>query len=299
MIHHITAICASAERTALFYTKVLGLRLVKLTINQDDIGTYHIYFGDKTGRPGTALTFFQWSDLPKGKPGPGMVSKVAFSVPTLAFWEERLKKLHVAMKKETRFGKSVLGFSDPDGLELELVEHGKAGNWAEEVPKEYAISGFYGATLMLEDYEETGELLTKHLGYSKEKSEGNLHRYVSKETVIDLQEAPDTHPGIAGLGTAHHIAFRSKDKETQLSLREKLKIEGFHPTPSIDRYYFRSVYFREPGNVLFEIATDGPGFTVDETEEKLGSKLVLPPAFEFQRKEIEMLLPPFSFSKLN
>ncbi len=300
MIHHITAICSNAGRSARFYTKVLDLRLVKLTINQDDMGTYHIYFGDRTGRVGSVLTFFQWSEMPKGKVGVGMVSKVAFKIPlgSMKFWEKHLKKNGVKIKKEERFGRNVLSIEDPDGLNLELIEEGGAGNWAKNVNEESSISGFYGATLLVRDYEDTANLLTRFLRYVHIKSEDNMHRYFSDETIIDIEEDSKMENGEYGLGSVHHIAFRTENEETQMDLRESLKKAGFNLTHSIDRFYFKSVYFREKGGILFEIATDGPGFIVDEKEEDLGTKLVLPPKFELQRKEIEKLLPGFDFGKV-
>ncbi len=293
MIHHITAICSEAHATLNFYTKILGLRLVKLTVNQDDVGTYHFYFGNKFGEPGTVITFFLWRDLPKGIVGNGMVSKISFAIPQLSmeFWEKHLIKNDVKVKKELIFGNKVLCFCDPDGLELELVENGKAGNWGKAVPEKFSINGFYGATIMIEDYKPTSQLLIKHFGYKFVKKEGELFRFSSGNSVMDINQTSIVIKGEIGIGSVHHIAFRTKNKETQLLLRKKLKKEGFYLTPSIDRYYFRSVYFREPGGVLFEIATDGPGFTIDEREEELGSKLVLPPIFEKQREKIEKLLP--------
>ena len=298
MIHHITAICSSAQESARFYTRVLDLRLVKLTVNQDDLGTYHIYFGDRTGSPGTVLTFFQWSDLPKGELGIGMVSKVAFKIPlgSMKFWEKHLITNGIRISKNVKFGRKVIAFADPDGLSLELVEEGDGGDWAKNLEEQYAINGFYGATLLVADYEDTAKLLTKHLGYVHIKSEDNIHRYFSSETIIDIEEGSKIENGNYGLGSVHHIAFRTENLETQMALRERLKKEGFSLTPSIDRFYFRSVYFREPGGILFELATDGPGFTADEDVEELGSKLVLPPKFEEQREKIEKLLPKFDFS---
>lgn len=298
MIHHITAICSDAEKTNEFYTGVLGLRLVKVTVNQDDIGTYHIYFGDKTGSPGTVLTFFLWPDLPEGNVGPGMVSAVAFSAPSssLNFWEKRLEEFNVKVSRENRFGEEFLSFRDPDGLPLEIVGSAGQGNWkTEDIPIENSIKAFYGATLLLEENEPTAEILTKNFGYSHEKSEGNWHRYSSETSAIDIHVSPDAHPGISGTGTVHHIAFRAKNDEEQKRIRQDIIKQGLHLTSVIDRFYFKSVYFREPGRVLFEIATDGPGFAVDEPEDSLGEKLVLPPAFEHLREKIEKMLPEFNF----
>jgi glyoxalase family protein len=297
MIHHITAICADAQVTTDFYTKALGLRLVKLTVNQDDVGTYHLYFGNRIGDPGTVLTFFPWKHLPKGKSGPGMVSAVAFAVPkhSLQYWEERLRKNGVAVHTSSRFQTHVLSFVDPDGLALELVETTGSSTWTKTIAKEHAIISFYGATLCLHEQQETAELLTTHFEYKQVAQEGNWVRLSHAHSALDLHEAPEAHQGIPGHGTVHHIAFRSANAVEQATLRKQLLQEGLHLTPQIDRYYFMSVYFREPGGILFEIATDDPGFTVDEPEESLGSKLVLPPLFELHRKEIEELLPPFRF----
>lgn len=298
MIHHITAICSDADRTASFFVRELGLRLVKLTINQDDIGTYHLYFGDRLGRPGTVLTFFPWPQLPSGRVGPGMVSAVMFGAPSTSidYWEERLS--HLGVSREERFGLDVLSLVDPDGLPLLIVGHGDAGDWAShDVPAEHAINGFFGAELEPLGDEGTLRVLGR-FGFRKESSDGALTRFVSGSdvgSVIDVREAPAAPPGRQGLGTVHHIAFRASDDDEQLRLRRFFVSEGLSLTPVIDRFYFKSVYFREPGGILFEIATDGPGFAVDEDADALGERLVLPPSFEPMRARIEGLLPPFSF----
>lgn len=320
MIHHITAICKDAQVTTDFYRNILGLRLVKVTVNQDDVGTYHIYFGDRMGSPGTVLTFFPWSSLPPGRIGSGMVSAVAFAVPQLDFWHDHLAANKIHFEQSSKFGQRVLACKDPDGLALEIVEHGEPGNWS-TVSEKHAISGFYAATLLVDDIAPTARVLSC-FGYALQEKNDTLFRYVAQSAtmqaaaqamqatparqasgaVIDIQLADSHsqgHPGRSGLGTVHHIAFRAKDHAQQELLRASLRALGLQPTAPIDRYYFTSVYCREPGNILFEIATDQPGFTVDEPESSLGSALVLPPRFEPLRKDIEKILPPFRFSTLN
>ncbi len=300
MIHHITAICADAQRTSDFYTNILGLRLVKLTVNQDDVGTYHLYFGDRVGAPGTVMTFFPWAYLPQGTLGVGCVSAVAFAVPpgALHYWESRLNRSGINVESVERFGVKNLLCADPDGLKLEFTESPGVSDWTKQVSQEYAIHSFFGATLMVQDATPTQQMLMEYFNYSFEAHAPSRMRLRSASGgVIDIISNQEMESASQGTGSVHHIAFRTADNMAQRVIRARLVAEYLHPTPIIDRYYFASVYFREPGGILFEIATDGPGFTVDETEAALGTKLVLPPRIEAARAEILKMLPPFEFNK--
>jgi glyoxalase family protein len=298
-IHHVTAIAGDPGENLGFYTEVLGLRLVKRTVNFDDITTYHLYYGDETGTPGTVLTFFPFLGARRGLPGRGQATATAFAVPegALDYWIDRLAE-HGAEVGEPveRFGAGVLPFGDTDGQPLELVES-DAGTepWTgSDVPAEYAIRGFHGVTLHSADPEATGSVLAL-LGYAETGHEGDRTRYEasggSRAAVVDLldREGPRAVPGV---GTVHHVAFRTPDAETQAAWRERLVEAGLHVTYVKDRQYFESIYFREPGGVLFEIATDGPGFLRDEPVATLGSELGLPPWLEDDRDTIEGQLPP-------
>ena len=301
-IHHITAIAAGAKKNHEFYTKVLGLRLVKKTVNFDDPTTYHFYYGNETGEPGTILTFFPWEGIRRGRAGTGQVTAVSFSVPggSMSFWLDRFKKYEVVYNNPSeRFGENVLVFLDPDGLKLELVsDAGDERNaWdADEVPREFGIRGFHSAALTLEGYEATAKLLTEVFGYEKKDENVNRFRFVNPNStnanILDLVCLPSGQRGSVAGGTVHHIAFRAANEGDQLRLREKLIDLGYNVTPVLDRNYFKSVYFREPGGVLFEIATDPPGFTVDEDLADLGRGLKLPDWLEYRRDEIESVLPP-------
>ncbi len=301
-IHHITAIAAGAKKNHEFYTKVLGLRLVKKTVNFDDPTTYHFYYGNETGEPGTILTFFPWEGIRRGRAGTGQVTAVSFSVPggSMSFWLDRFKKYEVVYNNPSeRFGENVLVFLDPDGLKLELVsDAGDERNaWdADDVPREFGIRGFHSAALTLEGYEATAKLLTEVFGYEKKGENVNRFRFVNPNSananILDLVCLPSGQRGSVAGGTVHHIAFRAANEGDQLRLREKLIDSGYNVTPVLDRNYFKSVYFREPGGVLFEIATDPPGFTVDEDLADLGRGLKLPDWLEYRRDEIESVLPP-------
>lgn len=300
-IHHITAIAAGAKRNHEFYTKVLGLRLVKKTVNFDDPTTYHFYFGTERGEPGTILTFFPWEGIRRGREGTGQVTAASFSVPgdSMSFWLNRFRSHNVIYNNpSSRFGEEALVFLDPDGLKLELVSDDGDGRkaWdADEVPTEFGIRGFRGAALTLDGYEATANLLTGVLGYEKKEEHVNRFRFVNGNSenanVLDLICLPSGQRGSVAGGTVHHIAFRAADEADQLALREKLISLGYNVTPQLDRNYFKSVYFREPGGVLFEIATDPPGFTIDEELKDLGRSLKLPGWLEPQRDEIESVLP--------
>ena len=304
-IHHITAIASSAAENLQFYTEVLGLRLVKKTVNFDDPHTYHLYFGDETGTPGTIMTFFPWENMPQGAVGAGMISAVAFAIPKTAvsFWTERLTKKGVTVKTERRFGEEVLRFSDPHGLSLELaaVEHASTPTpWTKgSVSEPFAVRGFHSATALVNDAAAPARALTDLLGMRRVGKEGGRTRFAMADpsapgVMYDIVEDRSAPPARPGGGTVHHIAFRAADDADQKRWRAKVAALGIDVTPVIDRNYFRSIYFREAGGVLFEIATDPPGFAVDETEAHLGTGLMLPPQYENRRAEIERHLPPLN-----
>jgi glyoxalase family protein len=301
-IHHVTAIAGDAQRNYEFYTDVLGLRLVKRSINQDDPSTYHLFYADGRGSPGTSMTFFPFDGVTEGQVGAGQVGVTAFRVPegSLDYWADRLDDHGVAREEPTeRIGERVLPFEDPDGLPLELVEgDGAADPWTEDVPEEYAIRGFHGVALLVRDLGPTGELL-EAMGYERTHEDEERVRFVSSGdlgAVVDL--IPTQQTGRQGYGTVHHVAFRTPTDEDQRAWREAFVDMGFEPTPVIDREWFHSVYFRggtreaNTGGVLFELATHEPGYTVDEPLSELGSSLVLPPKFEDRREAIEANLPP-------
>jgi len=302
-LHHVTAIAGNPLRNLDFYTRTLGLRLVKRTVNFDDPGTYHLYYGDETGSPGTVLTFFPWEHAVKGRVGSGETEQTAFRVParSLGYWTHRFIDKGVAHEAlEKRFGESVLPFSDPDGTSLALVGAPDAENepgWSNgEIPAESAVRGFHGVTLLLDNGAKTGAILTDVLGLKEAGREGANIRYHAAGSapgaVIDIHEAKGLGRGRQGRGSIHHIAFRAADDAEQAAMAKKLVAQhGMHPTDQRDRNYFRSIYFREPGHVLFEIATDIPGFAIDEPVASLGRALKLPPFLEQHRGEIEKALP--------
>ncbi len=303
--HHITAIAGDAQRNLAFYTSVLGLRLVKKTVNFDDPGTYHFYFGNESGTPGTILTFFPWEGITKGRQGAGMPTEVGYSVPanSLDFWKSRLEENHIKITGSgTRFGEEFLAFEDPDGLPIALIVSGIGDDrkpWeTEEVKAAHAIRGFHSVTLTLRAVEDTAKVLTDIFAYTPSGKEGNRHRYITDASptaaIVDLIEAAEAINSLNAGGTIHHVAFRVKDEDVLMAFREKVVAFGLHITPKIDRNYFFSLYFREPGGVLFEIATDNPGFTADESLAELGTNLMLPAQYESRRKEIENVLPVLS-----
>ena len=307
-IHHVTAIGGDPQRNVDFYEGVLGLRLVKKTVNFDDPGNYHLYYGDEVGTPGTVMTFFPWVHAPRGRRGAGQVVATAFSVAREAvpFWEERLRENGVSVAARIgRFGEEGFAFEDLDGLLLEILAPAEADGregWTDgPVPAENAIKGFAGATLLERDQRRTDELLTGVLGFRAVGEDGKRLRYVIGEggpaTVLDVVEDADAGRGNPLVGTVHHIAFRVPDEETQRALREEVATLGYNVTPVLDRNYFRSIYFREPGGVLFEIATDVPGFTVDEPVEELGTNLKLPPQYESRRGQLEERLAPIELPR--
>ncbi len=301
-LHHITAIANLAQRNYDFYTKLLGQRMVKKTVNFDDPGTYHFYYGDEKGSAGTILTFFPWEGIGKGKVGGGMASEIAYSIPegSLEFWKERFTLNNVVIgDAEERFGELYLPFLDPDGLNLSMVVPKTADNrlgWStKEVNKDFATKGFHNSTLIVRDLDLTAKVLTDLLDYEEIGQEGNRYRFknvnVDSANIIDILVDKDATRGINTAGTNHHIAFRVKNDEDQMALREKIMSSGLQITPQIDRDYFHSLYFREPGGVLFEIATENPGFDIDEPLAELGTSLKLPKQYESNREEIEKVLP--------
>ncbi|TYP93414.1 glyoxalase family protein [Fodinibius salinus] len=299
-IHHITAIAGDPQRNYEFYTQVMGLRLVKKTVNFDDPSSYHLYYGNESGDPGSIITFFTWPHMQKGKPDRGQVVSVAFAVPTTSkqFWIEHLEDQDVSFEDPfERFGKEVIGFQDPDGLYVELVfSPGVDGTegWGEGVvPQKHAIRGIHGVSLAEKNYEGTGRLLEYELGFELTDQLDNRYYYTSGSEIGSVIEVIDQFQpnGRAGRGTVHHIAFRSEDEQEQQAICEQLYHKGYHLTEVKDRTYFKSVYFHEPGGILFEVATDPPGFTVDENLEDLGSSLTLPDNLEPYRHKLEADLP--------
>ena len=300
-LHHVTAISSNAKQNHHFYTNVLGLRMVKKTVNFDDPGTYHFYFGDEQGTPGTIITFFPWEGIGQGRNGAGMATHTGYSVPegSFTFWEERLKKHGITARESEIVGEKVLSFNDPDGMQLQLIVPNKQDSrepWTtDEISSDVAIRGFHNVTLTLRSADATSKVLTDILGYTLAKQVGNRYRFeidtIDTANIIDIVESPNAPYGNNSAGTNHHIAFRVKDDDILMQLREKVVAAGLSITPKIDRDYFFSLYFREPGGVLFELATDNPGFTIDEPLEELGSKLKLPSQYEKMREQIESVLP--------
>ncbi len=308
-IHHVTAIASDPQQNIDFYTHVLGLRLVKLTVNFDDPGTYHFYYGDEVGQPGTILTFFPWRGARRGRPGNGQVSVTSFSIPegAVGYWQERLGRLGIFVGEPSRrFDEEALVFLDPDGMQLELVAEAGVESrrpWAGgPVPPEAAIRGFHSVTLWEENLEHTAALLTGVLGFRLVQSAGSRSRFEAASSepgsILDIIHRPDQGTGWGGAGTVHHVAWRTADDQTQQAWRQEIASLGFHVSPVMDRQYFHSIYFREPGGVLFEIATDPPGFTWDEAPDRLGTGLKLPSWLETQRVQIEQILPDLSLPEV-
>lgn len=301
-IHHVTAIAGDPQQNVNFYAGVLGLRLVKKTVNFDDPGTYHFYYGDERGTPGTILTFFPWPNVRRGRQGTGQATTTSFSVPeaSLGYWIERLTAHGIEYDKPVRrFDEQVLAFRDPDGLMLEVVAHSRErrNGWENgSVAGEHAIRGFHTVVLCVDSYAETAKLLTETMGFRQIAEEGNQYRYAVKEggagLQVDIRHAPDFWQGVVAGGTVHHVAWRTESDDTQLAWRRRIAELGLSVTTVQDREYFHSIYFREPGGILFEIATDPPGFAVDEPLESLGTNLKLPPWLESSRQRIESVLPP-------
>lgn len=303
-LHHITAIAGPAQENLDFYAGVLGLRLVKKSVNQDDPGTYHLFYADAEGHPGTDITFFPWADLAPHRDGYGLSTEVSLAVPpgSLQFWTTRLQRHGTQIfPPEERFGQDTLPFADPHGLRLALTEsESSLGRrftpWERSpIPVAHQIRGLESARMVERDLEKTVSFLTDALGFRKIGEVDGWLRYGLGEgesgQYIDLRAAPEARRGAWGTGSVHHLAWRVDDVTHQLEVREQVVRGGADPTPVIDRFWFKSVYFREPGGVLFELATDGPGFGVDENVETLGESLVLPPWLEANRPAIEAALP--------
>ncbi len=306
-IHHITALASDPQKNLDFYAGILGLRLVKKTINFDAPEVYHLYYGNETGAPGTILTFFPYPTIARGRKGKGQVTVTSFSIPvaSLEYWMKRLTKFNITYNlPDIRFNaEAFIYLEDPDGLGIELVatdQDSRPGFTYGQIPLEHSIKGFYGVSIAEEGYEKTAGLLTAQMDHQLITEKGNRFRYSASGKpgdFIDIICSPDSLRGLGGGGTVHHIAFATNDDATQLAAREKLVTAGFNPTPVLDREYFHSIYFREPGGVLFEIATNPPGFAVDEEPAHLGEALKLPPWYESNRFEIEQGLQPIQLNK--
>lgn len=305
-IHHITAIVGHPQENIDFYAGVLGLRLVKKTVNFDDPGTYHFYFGDKEGKPGTLITFFPWPDAYQGKIGNGQVGVTSYVIPegSMSFWQERLDKFRIPFTMTERFGESLLVFQDPHGLNIELVERkeGELNQWEfGHVTSDVAIKGFGGAVLYSSFPEKTSELLENIFGLQRIGREGDFIRFQSPSEIGNVVDVKITSSGrdIMGVGTVHHIALRAKDDNDQLEWKTSLESNGYRVTPVQDRKYFHSIYFREYGEILFEIATDPPGFAIDESLDALGKELKLPERYEKYRERLENKLMPVEVRNLD
>jgi glyoxalase family protein len=305
-IHHLTAVASSAAENVVFYKLVLGLSLVKKTVNFDDPYTYHLYYGNPAGSPGTLVTFFPWENLPPGRPGAGMITAVAFAIPrnSIRYWYKHLMARGVAPELEERFGDPLLRFQDPHGLPLELVGVSKSAPTVfgahQSIAPVHAIFGLHSATMVQNDLSGTEALLSDIMGMRHLDREKNRHRFGMSEdskagSFVDVVLDPAAAPGSSGGGAVHHIAFRTANDETQKTWQRRLRENGYAVTGVRDRKYFRSIYFNAPGGVLFEIATDPPGFAVDEAPEKLGQELKLPSRYEPIRPEIEKRLPSLTY----
>jgi len=302
-LHHVTAIAGDPGENLAFYTGLLGLRMVKRSVNQDAPDTYHLFYADGEGRPGTDITFFPWPRMGPARPGIGLAMEVSFSVSegSLAWWADRLADADVELHtRETRFGDPALSFRDPDGLGLALIETDEplaTAPWRHStVPERHQLKGFHAVRLWERELEGTVRFLTEGLGFRRGGEEGGWHRFEASgggaSRRVELRGLPAERRGAWGTGAVHHVAFRAPDEEAQAEIRRRVMSAGGHPTEFIDRFWFRSIYFKEPGGVLFEVATDGPGFTVDEDAETLGEDLILPPWLEPRRAEIEAELVP-------
>jgi glyoxalase family protein len=307
-IHHVTAIASDPQRNLDFYAGLLGLRLVKKTVNFDDPGTYHFYFGDETGSPGSLLTFFPWPGAHRGRPGPGQVAVCSFAIlpSSIGFWIERLVRYAIRYEgpEIRQIGSDeperVISFKDPDGMLLELVGTDAARDrpaWVRSsgFAADNAIRGFHSVTLWVEQNEKTVEILVDTLGFHRTGEAGSTVRLSVGDggpgAMIQVRTTGAFVPGVSGAGTVHHVAWRVRDDAAQLALRSHVASAGLEPTPVIDRSYFHSVYFREPAGILYELATNSPGFTIDEPLERLGERLMLPPQYEPHRGQIEAVLP--------
>jgi len=299
-IHHITVLAGDAQQNAAFYTEKLGMRLVKKSVNQDDPGTYHLFYGNQAAEPGSSLTFFPWPNAQKGEAGVGEVVNVGLQVPKGSedYWEIRLSENDISYEVVKVFGRKALRFEDPDGLELDIVFEGEAKPEVENVnyvvPAEHTIQGFWGARMLLTEKEHTEMLLGELFGFEKADSNNNQTLYQTDAPIgryVIIEKAEKTEYGKNGRGIVHHIAYRAENKEELDQLRQEVNKKGLNPTQIIDRHWFNSVYYRIPAGVLFEMASDDPGYTVDEEFEHLGEKLILPPWLESKRDRIEKILP--------
>lgn len=306
-IHHVTAICSNAQVNLDFYCGVLGMRLIKKTVNFDAPEVYHLYYGDEAGNPGSILTFFPYPGLVSGRHGKGMLNTTSFSLPvsSLNYWIKRFTRFNIHHKDpEERFDNEiVIYFEDPDGLGLELVfddSDTRRGYGGGPVPGEHAIRGFFNVEIWEEGYERTAGLLIEQLDHKLIREKGNRFRFGVNDqpgNYVDILCTPDSLKGLSGSGTVHHIAFNTPDRIAQDEVRVRILKRMLNPTPVLDRNYFQSIYFREPGGVLFEVATSGPGFSVDEEMAHLGESLKLPPQFEKNREQVEKSLSPVSFAR--
>jgi glyoxalase family protein len=299
-LHHLTAIATDAQANIDFYAGLLGLRLVKKTVNFDDPSAYHLYYGDEAGTPGSIITFFYWPGAPRGQIGTGQITAITFSSPekSLDYWRDRLQRHDVTVERHTRFGEEVLAFSDPDGIPVEIVAVANDARrvWTGAgIPAEHSLRGMHTAELTLSDSGPTSELLIELMGYTLVRRDGNRARYEAAPggsgRYVDVIGGAKAPRGSGGAGTIHHIAFRVADDAAELDMQDRLIKGGYHVSDVRDRDYFRSIYYRERGGILFEIATDIPGFAVDEPAASLGTALKLPKQFEAHRKEIESMLP--------
>lgn len=310
-LHHVTAVTGDVAGNVRFYTQVLGLRLVKKTVNQDDVSAYHLFYGDEVGNAGTEVTFFDWPNIGPNVPGAGSLTPIALRVPgqpALAWWARRLDQLGISHEGIVeRGGRAALAFADPEGQRLLLVDDGGAPGgipWRDSpVPPEHAIRGLYAITLIVRQPGPTARVLAEALGFRQAgeyyTSDQRAYQVLVFETgpggpgtELHLVARPDLPPGRVGIGGVHHVAFRTPDDNAHQAWQQRLSELGLRPTPVIDRYYFRSIYFRVPGGALFEIATDGPGFATDEDPAHLGERLSLPPFLEPHRAQIEAGLTP-------
>lgn len=308
-IHHVTAVASDAQKNIDFYTGILGLRLIKKTVNFDGPDVYHFYYGDAAGTPGSILTFFPYQGLINGRHGKGLLNTISFSLPcaSLNYWLARFNRFGIAFKKpQERFdGETVVYFEDADGLGLELVFNDKdtrKGFTPGHIPMEHSIKGLYNVEIWEEGYERTAGLLTEQLDHQLIAEKGARFRFAATDApgnYVDIICAPDSMKGLAGSGTVHHIAFATPDQKTQAEVRLRIVKRMLNPSPLLDRTYFSSIYFREPGGVLLEVATAGPGFAIDEPAADLGESLMLPPQFESDRNQIEKTLPPITINRNN